>query len=123
MKNFIIQRTPLQIPTLDGKIIREHFGIPSTNTQELSLAYMFAPAGWIEPFQTPDFDEITLIIKGKKQIEIDNQKIILNQGESILVRKGTRVRYSNPFEEPVEYISICIPAFSVKLVNREDLKS
>lgn len=120
MNNFIIQRNPFQVPTMDGKIIKEHFGIPSTQTSEFSLAHMIAPPGWSEPYQTPEFDEVTFIIKGKKQIEIGNEKIILNSGESILIKKGTRVRYSNPFDEEVEYISICIPAFSIEKVNREN---
>lgn len=119
MKNFIVQRNPFQVPTTDGKIIREHFGIPSTQISEFSLAHMIAPPHWSEPFQTPEFDEVTFVIKGKKQIEIDDEKIILNSGESILIKKGTRVRYSNPFDEEVEYISICIPAFSIDKVNRE----
>ena len=119
MEKYIIQKQPLKIPTNDGKIINEHFGIPSTKTDEFSIAYMIAPIGWSEPFQIPQFDEITFIIHGKKQIEIDNEKIILQENESILVKKGTRVRYSNPFDEPVEYISVCIPAFSIERVNRE----
>ena len=119
MEKYIIQKQPLKIPTNDGKIIKEHFGIPSKNTQEFSLAHMIAPPGWSEPFQVPQFDEITFVIRGKKQIEIDNEKIILQENESILVKKGTRVRYSNPFDEPVEYISVCIPAFSIERVNRE----
>jgi mannose-6-phosphate isomerase-like protein (cupin superfamily) len=80
---------------------------------------MIAPPKWSEPFQSPEFDEITFVIRGKKQIEIDDEKIILNENESILVRKGTRVRYSNPFDEPVEYVSVCIPAFSIEKVHRE----
>lgn len=120
MRNFIVQRNPFLVPTTDGKTIKEHFGIPSTQISEFSLAHMIAPAGWNEPFQTPEFDEVTFIIKGKKQIEIDDEKIILNSGESILIKKGTRVRYSNPFNEEVEYISICIPAFSIEKVHREN---
>ncbi len=92
MKNFIIQKSPFLVPTTDGKIIKEHFGIPSNQTLEFSLAHMVAPPGWSEPYQTPEFDEVTFIIKGKKQIEVDNQKIILNSGESILIKKGTKVR-------------------------------
>lgn len=120
MKSYIVQRHPFEVPTLDGKIIKEHFGIPSTNTSEFSLAHMIAPPNWSEPFQKPEFDEITFVIKGKKQIEIGNEKIILNPGESILIKKGTSVRYSNPFENPVEYISICIPAFSIDKVHRDE---
>ncbi|MGB9665475.1 MAG: cupin domain-containing protein [Ignavibacteria bacterium] len=119
MKSYIVQRNPLRIPTKDAKTILEHFGIPSTNTSDFSFAYMIAPPGWSEPFQKPEFNELTFIIRGKKQIEINDEKIILHQGESILVKKGTRVRYSNPFDEPVEYVSVCIPAFSIENVNRE----
>lgn len=115
----VIQRNPLKIPTNDGKIILEHFGIPSTNTYEFSFAHMIAPPGWSEPFQTPEFDELTFVIRGRKQIEIDDEKIILKENESILVKKGSRVRYSNPFDESVEYVSVCIPAFSIEKVNRE----
>ncbi len=123
MKRYIVQKNPLIIPVPNNKIVKEHFGIPSTGTQEFSLAHMIAPPGWSEPYQTPEFDEITFIIKGQKLIEIDDKKIILNAGESILTRKGTRVRYSNPFNESVEYISICIPAFSIHTVNREENQS
>ncbi|NPV11018.1 MAG: cupin domain-containing protein [Ignavibacteria bacterium] len=119
MNKYIVQRSPLRIPTNDGKTILEHFGVPSTGTDEFSFAHMIAPPKWSEPFQSPEFDEITFVIRGKKQIEIDDEKIILNENESILVRKGTRVRYSNPFDEPVEYVSVCIPAFSIEKVHRE----
>ncbi|MCR4416336.1 MAG: cupin domain-containing protein [Ignavibacteria bacterium] len=119
MNKYIVQRSPLRIPTNDGKTILEHFGVPSTGTAEFSFAHMIAPPKWSEPFQSPEFDEITFVIRGKKQIEIDDEKIILNENESILVRKGTRVRYSNPFDEPVEYVSVCIPAFSIEKVHRE----
>lgn len=81
---------------------------------------MTAPPGWSEPFQTPEFDEYTFIIKGKKQITIDNDDIVLSPGESIKVLRGNRLKYSNPFTEPCEYISICIPAFTLDTVNRDN---
>ena len=80
---------------------------------------MVAPPGWSEPFQTPEFDEITFIISGKKQFELDGEAIILSANESICVHRGTRVKYSNPFDEPVKYLSICVPAFDIERVNRE----
>ena len=81
---------------------------------------MIAPPHWSEPFQTPAFDEYTYIIMGKKQFIIDGEIITLEKGESIKINKGVRVQYSNPFDEAVEYISICFPAFSVDLVHREE---
>ncbi len=119
MKKYIKQTNPFIIPTEDGKLIEEHFGHTKDNP-ELSLAHMIAPSGWSEPFQTPQFDEYTYIISGKKQITIDDEIMVLKAGESIKILKGARVRYANPFDEACEYIAICTPAFSVGLVNREE---
>lgn len=120
MKKYTLQNHPFVVPTTDGKIIKEHFGIPTNNNSNLSIAHMVAPAGWSEPFQKPEFDEYTFIIKGKKQFIIDNETVILEAGQSIKIEKNVRVQYSNPFSEPCEYIAICTPAFSPDLVNRED---
>ena len=118
MLKFHIQRNPFVVPTTDGKLIEEHFG-NATDNSEISVAHMVAPAKWSEPFQTPEFEEYTYIIKGRKQFLIENQKIILEAGESIKIEKNTRVQYSNPFNEPCEYIAICKPAFHIDLVHRE----
>ena len=81
---------------------------------------MVAPGNWEEPFQTPQFEEYTYIIKGKKQFNIEGEVVVLEAGQSIKINKGTRVQYSNPFTEPCEYLAICTPAFSIHSVNRED---
>ena len=114
-----VQTNPFRVPTTDDKIIMEHFGNATTNSEEISIAHMVAPAGWSEPFQNPEFDEYTLVSKGKKLFEVDGKEIIVQAGESILIKKGSRVRYSNPFQEPCEYWSVCLPAFSIDKVNRE----
>lgn len=119
MKNYTIQKSPFMVPTTDGKIIKEHFGLASDGNAQLSIAHMIAPSGWSEPFQTPEFDEYTYIIKGRKQFIVDNEIIVLDAGQSIKINKNTRVQYSNPFTEPCEYIAICSPAFSIDSVNRE----
>lgn len=80
---------------------------------------MIAPPKWSEPYQTPEFDEFTYIIKGKKQFIIDGDKVVLEAGQSIKIKKNIRVQYSNPFNESCEYIAICLPAFSIDLVHRE----
>jgi mannose-6-phosphate isomerase-like protein (cupin superfamily) len=119
MKKYFIQKSPFIVPTTDGKLIEEHHGLATTNNSAISIAHMIAPPGWSEPFQTPEFDEYTYIIKGKKQFIIEDEIIILETGQSIKIEKNTRVQYSNPFDEPCEYIAICTPAFSMDLVNRE----
>ncbi len=117
---FIKQQNPFIVPTADGKLIEEHYGLASSGDKDFSIAHMIAPAGWSEPYQTPQFDEVTIIFKGKKMFEIDGERIELKAGETILIKKGTRVRYSNPFDEPCEYWSCCVPAFSIDTVNREE---
>ncbi|GMN07521.1 hypothetical protein MTsPCn5_29100 [Croceitalea sp. MTPC5] len=120
MKNYILQKSPFVVPTEDGKYIAEHFGLATDGNANISIAHMKAPAGWSEPFQTPEFDEFTFIIKGQKQFLVDGEKVVLKAGQSIKIHKGTRVQYSNPFEEECEYLAICMPAFSMDTVHRED---
>lgn len=120
MKTYSIQKSPFVVPTTDGKLIEEHFGNATNNDAEISIAHMIAPPGWSEPYQTPKFDEYTYIIKGKKQFIVDGDIIVLEAGQSIKIQKDTRVQYSNPFQDPCEYLAICKPAFSMDLVNRED---
>ena len=119
MEKYIIQNAPFVVPTTDGKLIEEHFGNATDGNSNISIAHMIAPPGWSEPFQTPDFEEYTYIIKGKKQFIIDGETIILEAGQSIKVSKNVRLQYSNPFQEPCEYLAICLPAFSLDKVNRE----
>ena len=116
---FFVQKNPHTIPTTDGKTIEEHFGVAATGNKHLSIARMIAPPGWSEPYQTPQFDEYTLVSRGKKLIEADGEETILESGQSLLIKKGTRVRYSNPFDEVCEYWSVCLPAFTMAGVHRE----
>ncbi|MDB5202477.1 MAG: cupin [Ferruginibacter sp.] len=113
------QDAPFVVPTTDGKLIEEHFGLASSKDAGLSIAHMVAPPGWSEPFQTPEFDEYTLVSRGKKLFEVDGDRIEVSAGQSILIKAGSRVRYSNPFTEECEYWSVCLPAFSPDTVNRE----
>lgn len=120
MKKYFIQSNPFVVPTTDGKLIEEHIGKASNGESRLSAAHMVAPPGWKEPHQTPAFDELTLMVSGKKQIEIDGETIVIEAGQSIFIKAGARIQYSNPFTEPANYWSICLPAFSIEAVNRED---
>ena len=87
MKNYELQTKPFIVATNDGKLIEEHFGKTSIEIGDYSFAHMIAPSGWSEPFQTPEFDEITYIISGKKKFEVDGEEIILEKNQSICVKK------------------------------------
>lgn len=119
-KSYLLQKIPFVVPTTDGKLIEEHFGLSFDKNEPLSLAHMIAPSGWSEPFQKPEFDEYTYVIKGKKQVIIEGEKIVVAAGQSIKIKKHTKVQYSNPYAEACEYLAICLPAFSIDLVNREE---
>ena len=120
MKKYNIQTSPFIVPTTDGKLIEEHFGKATDGNAEISIAHMIAPPHWSEPFQRPEFTEYAYIIKGKKQFIIEDEVLVLEAGQSIKIEKNTRVQYSNPFDEPCEYLAICTPAFSMDAVNREE---
>ncbi|RZJ75632.1 MAG: cupin domain-containing protein [Flavobacterium sp.] len=120
MKNYILQNSPFIVPTNDGKLIEEHFGLASDGSNDISIAHMIAPPHWSEPFQTPEFDEYTYIISGRKQFIIEGETVILEKGQSIKIFRNTRIQYSNPFEESCEYMSVCTPAFSPDKVHREE---
>ena len=122
-ENFLLQQSPFVVPTTDGKLIEEHVGNTANNERNLSIAHMIAPPGWSEPHQNPEFDEYTLMVRGRKRIEINGEIVTIKSGESLLVRKGVRVKYSNPFEEEAEYWSVCMPAFSLESVKRENEQS
>ena len=120
MKKYTLQNNPFIVPTTDGKIIKEHHGNSTTNNPDISIAHMIAPPYWAEPFQTPEFEEYTFIVSGKKQFIIDDEIIVLEAGQSIKIEANTRVQYSNPFDETCEYIAICKPAFDFMKVHREE---
>jgi mannose-6-phosphate isomerase-like protein (cupin superfamily) len=119
-KKYLKQTKPFRVPTTDGKLIEEHFGQASTRTNAFSVAHMVAPPHWGEPHQTPEFDEITIVLRGRKHIEIDGEDVVVEAGESILIKAGARIRYSNPYDEETEYWSVCVPAFDFTKVHRED---
>ena len=110
--------SPTSIPVPGGKIIDEYVGAVNTQTDAVSIAHMRAPADWTEAFQTPDFDEYTLVLAGSLRIEHDGGHTDVTAGQAILTAAGERVRYSTL--EACEYVAICLPAFTLARVVRED---
>jgi mannose-6-phosphate isomerase-like protein (cupin superfamily) len=101
------------------KLIREFFGRPSTRFDELSIAQMKSPEGWVEPGQRPDFDEFTVVLAGRLRVEFKSGKLDVRAGEAVLVQKGEWVRYSTPDAEGAEYVAICVPAFTLERAHRD----
>ncbi len=102
------------------KIIEEYFGLVNSQDSRVSIAHMKSPSGWIEPGQTPEFDEYTMVLKGMLQVETEKKNYEIQAGEAISVSGGEWVRYSTPGPEGAEYIAVCLPAFSPVTVHRDE---
>ena len=109
---------PTVIPGVGEKVIRELVGNASTGTGSMSVARMTSPPGWEEPGQTPEFDEVTVVLEGAVVVEHDGGSITVRPGEAVLARAGERVCYSTP--EGAEYVAICVPAFAPDTVHRDE---
>lgn len=102
------------------KIIEEFIGRVNSETEELSIARMRSPAGWIEPGQEPEFNEYTVVLKGMLRITTKDGTVDIHEGESVIIHSGKWVQYSTPGPEGAEYIAVCLPAFSPDIVHRDE---
>src|SRR5262245_45521836 len=109
---------PTRIPVPGGKVIDEYVGRVNTGEQALSVAQMVAPGGWEEPAQTPDFDEVTLVLRGTVRVEHAGGVLDVRAGQAVVTRAGETVRYTTPDAEGAEYVAICLPAFSPEGARR-----
>lgn len=114
-----IVEKPLSIQAAGNmtKNIEEYFGKANNVTEAVSIARMISPAGWVEPGQTPEFNEYSVVLKGLLRVQTRDTVTEILVGQGILVEKGEWVQYSTP--EGAEYIAVCLPAFSPDLVHRD----
>jgi mannose-6-phosphate isomerase-like protein (cupin superfamily) len=111
---------PTRVPVPGGKVIDEYVGRVNSGTEGVSVARMVAPGGWEEPAQAPEFDEVTLVLRGTVRVEHDGGVLDARAGEAVLTRAGERVRYTTPDPDGAEYVAVCVPAFGPDLAHRED---
>jgi quercetin dioxygenase-like cupin family protein len=101
------------------KIIEEFVGRVNSKSAQVSVARMKSPGGWIEPGQTPEFDEYTVVLRGLLRVSTANGAIDVHAGEAVIAHKGEWVQYSTPSNEGAEYVAICLPAFGPDIVHRD----
>src|SRR5580700_10176474 len=119
MPTLISQPTRIQSAGNKPKLIDEYIGRVNSKTTAASIAHMRSPAGWLEPGQTPEFDEFTVVLKGLLRVEHQEGVMDVRAGQAIIAHKGEWVRYSTPEPEGAEYIAVCLPAFSPGTVHRD----
>ncbi len=103
------------------KRIEEYAGLVNSGHQAVSVAKMSSPPGWKEPGQTPEFEEITVVLKGMLQVEHATGTLEIQAGQAVVSRPGEWVRYSSPEPEGAEYLAICMPAFTPDTVHRDEI--
>jgi len=101
------------------KAIDEYVGRVNSRTAEVSIAHMRSPSGWLEPGQTPEFDEYTLVLHGMLRVTHRTGALDVRAGQAVIVRAGEWVRYSSPEPDGAEYVAVCLPAFSPDTVHRD----
>ena len=101
------------------KRIEEFVGRVNTGTAVLSVARTQSPSGWVEPGQSPEFDEYTVVLRGMLRVDSEQSVLEVRAGQAVVTHAGEWVRYSTPGPEGAEYIAICLPAFSPATVHRD----
>jgi len=115
--------TPTRIEAAGNKpkLIDEYIGNVNSRMEALSVAHMRSPAGWVEPGQTPEFEEYTVVLKGMLRVAFAGGQIEVQAGQAVIAHAGEWVQYSTPTDDGAEYIAVCMPAFSPMLVHRDEV--
>lgn len=118
MPTLIAQATRIQSAGNKPKLIDEFVGRVNSKTEGVSVAHMHSPDGWVEPGQKPEFDEFTVVLKGTLRVTSHDGVLDVHAGQAVIVHAGEWVQYSTP--ESTEYIAVCLPAFSMETVHRDE---
>jgi ethanolamine utilization protein EutQ len=120
MPTLVSQPTRIKAAGNKPKLIDEYIGRVNSKHSAVSVAHMRSPEGWTEPGQTPGFDEFTVVLKGKLKVTHKNGDIEVCEGQAVVAHRGEWVQYSTPHKGGAEYIAVCLPAFSMETVNRDE---
>ncbi len=119
MPTLISQPTVVPAAGSKPKRIEEYVGQVNSGHANVSVARMVSPEGWVEPGQRPDFEEMTVVLRGLLRVEHEGGSMDVRAGQAVITRPGEWVRYSTPEAGGAEYIAICLPAFTIDAVHRD----
>ena len=119
MPTFISKPTVIEAAGTKPKLIEEFIGRVNSRTEGASIAKMKSPSGWVEPGQTPEFDEYTVVLKGTLRVASKTGTVDVQAGQAVITHRGEWVQYSTPGPYGAEYIAVCLPAFSPQTVHRD----
>lgn len=119
MPTLIAQPTRIEAVGNKPKIIDEYIGRVNSETSAASVAHMRSPEGWVEPGQTPEFVEFTVVLKGLLRVQHKSGSLDVRAGQAVITNPGEWIQYSTPEPGGAEYIAVCVPAFSPETVHRD----
>jgi mannose-6-phosphate isomerase-like protein (cupin superfamily) len=119
MPTLIAEPTIIEAAGNIPKRIEEYAGRVNSGHGAVSVARMVSPQGWVEPGQRPEFEEITVVLRGLLTVEHDGGALEVRAGQAVVTRPGEWVRYASPEPGGAEYIAVCLPAFSPATVHRD----
>ena len=119
MPTLITAPTRIEAVTNKTIIIDEYIGALRSGHKQVSIAYLQCPAGWVEPGQTPTFEEFTLVLKGTLRITHRDGVIDVQAGQTVITHPGEWVQYSTPESSGADYVAVCLPAFSMEEAHRD----
>jgi mannose-6-phosphate isomerase-like protein (cupin superfamily) len=119
MPTLIPEPARIQAAGNKPKLIDEYIGRVNSKTSTTSVAHMRSPQGWLEPGQTPEFDEFTIVLRGMVRVTHKAGAFDVHAGQAVIAHKGEWVQYSTPEDGGAEYIAVCLPAFSMETVHRD----
>jgi mannose-6-phosphate isomerase-like protein (cupin superfamily) len=119
MPKLIHKPTVIEAAGNKPKQIEEYAGRVNSGHHSVSVARMISPQGWLEPGQRPEFEEITLVLRGMLRVEYEGGAIDVQAGQAVVASPGEWVRYSSPEPGGAEYVAVCLPAFAPQTVHRD----
>ena len=119
MPRLIAAPTVIAAAGTKPKRIEEFAGRVNSGHAQVSIARMTSPSGWEEPGQRPEFEEITVVLRGMVRVEFEGGALDVRAGQAVVATPGEWIRYSTPEPDGAEYIAICLPAFSPDTVHRD----
>ena len=119
MPTLISKPTVIQSAGNKPKLIEEFVGRVNSKTEIASVAKMKSPGGWVEPGQTPEFDEFTVVLRGLLRVTTKKETLDVRAGQAVIAHRGEWVQYSTPEPDGAEYLAVCVPAFSPETVHRD----
>ena len=120
MPTLIEKPTVIQAAGNKPKQIQEFAGRVNSGHAGVSVARMVSPEGWVEPGQRPQFEEITVVLRGMLRVEYDGGALDVRAGQAVVAKPDEWIRYSSPEQGGAEYIAVCLPAFSPDTVHRDE---